>query len=69
MDTWFAAFEMWHWLVLGGLAAILVLPILLFIIRATTYALHDQRSAQNVTADTPRNNNKIDRILQMTNER
>ncbi|MCB9958622.1 MAG: hypothetical protein H6843_08480 [Rhodospirillaceae bacterium] len=68
METWFAAFEMWHWLVLGGLAAILLLPILLFVIRGAGYALNDKQTTAEARADAPRNT-KIDRILQMTNDR
>lgn len=68
METWFAAFEMWHWLVLAALAAVLLLPILLFIIRAAGYALHDKQPSSEAKADAPRNT-KIDRILQMTNDR
>lgn len=61
MSAFFEPFELWHWLVLGALTAILIVPGLLFLSRAAIYALQDPAESR-VPAEETRTS-KIDRLI------
>ena len=41
MDGLFVEFELWHWLALGAVSLLLLLPGMIFLGKATAYALQD----------------------------
>ena len=41
MDGLFVEFELWHWLALGAVSVLLLLPGMIFLGKATAYALQD----------------------------